>query len=103
MARETRSVYIFIIAERLSARHLILQHALGQCMYVCPSRSSTHARKDGGGVTRESSSLRVGWIAEVREACLRTMRIPSNFPSVAHEDPFVLHALIRMRARMAGA
>ena len=37
------------IAERLRARHLILQHALGQCMYVCmyvrPSRSSTHARE----------------------------------------------------------
>ena len=23
------------LAERLSARHLILQHALGQCMFVC--------------------------------------------------------------------
>ena len=69
-----------IIAERLSARHLILQHALGRCIFVrhallsvtllicpsrsivrhapylavtlyCPSRSSTHARKDGRGVT----------------------------------------------------
>ena len=63
------------LAERLSARHLILQHALGRCIFVrhallsvtllcpsrsivrhsvtlfCPSRSSTHARKDGGGVT----------------------------------------------------
>ena len=71
-----------MIAERLSARHLILQHALGQrmyvCMYICPSRpvycpshSSTHAREDGGGVTRERtcairSSSRVGWMAEVR-------------------------------------
>ena len=45
------------------------------CMYVylsiCPSRSSTHAREDGGGVTRERtcsirSSSRVGWMAEVR-------------------------------------
>ena len=49
---------VIIIAERLSARHLILQHALGQrmyiCMYyICPSHSSTHAREDGGGVTRE--------------------------------------------------
>ena len=43
-------------------------------MYVCnisPSRSSTHAREDGGGVTRERtcairSSSRVGWMAEVR-------------------------------------
>ena len=34
-----------VIAERLSARHLILQHALGRCMYICPSRSSTHARQ----------------------------------------------------------
>ena len=46
-----------VVAERLSARHIILQHALGQrmyvCMYICPSRSSTHAREDGGGVTRE--------------------------------------------------
>ena len=24
-----------VVAERLSARHLILQHALGQRMYVC--------------------------------------------------------------------
>ena len=67
------------IAERLSARHLILQHALGRCIFVChaplsvtlycpsrslfgrhaplsvtlycPSRSSTHVRKDGRGVT----------------------------------------------------
>ena len=60
-----------IIAERLSARHLILQHALGQrtyvCMYVCmyvylsvtpcTSRSSTHAREDGGGVTRERARV----------------------------------------------
>ena len=41
------------------------------CMYICPSRSSTHAREDGGGVTRERtcairSSSRVGWMAEVR-------------------------------------
>ena len=45
------------------------------CMYVgkyniiCPSRSSTHAREDGGGVTRERtcairSSSRVGWMAD---------------------------------------
>ena len=33
-----------LIAERISARHLILQHALGQCIYICPSRSSAHAR-----------------------------------------------------------
>ena len=44
------------IAERLNARHLILQHALDQCIYiyVCiyirPSRSSTHARVGPGGV-----------------------------------------------------
>ena len=78
-----------VVAERLSARHLILPHALGQhmyvcmyvylsvtlcmyvCMYICLSRSSTHAREDGGGVTRERtcairSSSRVGWMAEVR-------------------------------------
>ena len=24
---------------------VILQHALGRCMYICPSRSSTHARQ----------------------------------------------------------
>ena len=70
---------VAFIAERLSARHLILQHALGQrtyvcmyvCMYICPSRSSTHVREDGGGVTRERtcairSSSRVGWMAGVR-------------------------------------
>ena len=47
---------IVVVAERLSARHL---HALGRCIFVrhapylavtlplyCPSRSSTHARKD---------------------------------------------------------
>ena len=80
-----------IIAERLSARHLILQHALGRCIFVrhallsvtllcpsrsivrhapylavtlyCPSRSSTHARKDGRGVTHvyARTSSRVGW------------------------------------------
>ena len=79
------------IAERLSARHLILQHALGRCIFVrhaplsvtlycpsrslfgrhaplsvtlyCPSRSSTHARKDGRGVTHvyTRTSSRVGW------------------------------------------
>ena len=34
------------IAERLSAKHLILKQALGQyqCIYICLSRSSTHAR-----------------------------------------------------------
>ena len=43
---------------RLCLLQLILQHALGRriyiyiYMYVCPSRSSTHAREDGGGVTR---------------------------------------------------
>ena len=52
------SGYKYIIAERL---HLILQHALSRCIFFrhaplsvtlyCPSRSSTHARKDGGGVT----------------------------------------------------
>ena len=41
------------------------------CIYICPSHSSTHAREDGGGVTRERtcairSSSRVGWMAEVR-------------------------------------
>ena len=38
------------------------------CMHSCPSRSSTHAREDGGGETRERtrSSSRVGWMAEVR-------------------------------------
>ena len=74
-----KSLVFRIIAERLSARHLILQHALGRCIFVrhaplsvtlycpsrslfgrhaplsvtlyCPSRSSTHARKDGRGVT----------------------------------------------------
>ena len=60
----------YVIAERLSARHLI---PLGMyvCMYICPSRSSTHAREGGGGVTRERTcairlSSRVGWMAEVR-------------------------------------
>ena len=55
------------------ARHLILQHALGRCIFVrhaplsvtlyCPSRSSTHARKDGRGVTHvyARTSSRVGW------------------------------------------
>ena len=43
---------VHIIAERLSARHLILQHALGRCIFVrhallsvtllCPSRSIVH-------------------------------------------------------------
>ena len=75
-ARPTK-LSIALVAERLSARHIILQHALGQRMYVCmyiyicPSRSSTHAHEDGGGVTRERtcaihSSSRVGWMAEVR-------------------------------------
>ena len=45
--------YGTIFAERLSARHLILQDALGQSMYVYmyirPSRSSTHARVGPGG------------------------------------------------------
>ena len=82
-----------IIAERPSARHLNLQHALGQCIFVrhallsitllcpslsfvrhaplsvtlfCPSRSSTHPRKDGGGMTHVymRSSSRVGWMGE---------------------------------------
>ena len=67
------------VSEHLSARHLILQRALGQCIhicplcyvYVCPSCSSTHACEDGGGLTCVRgtyirSSLHVGWMAEVR-------------------------------------
>ena len=50
------------IAECISARHLILQHALGQ--YVCPSRSSAHAHARDACTCAVRS--RVGWMAEVR-------------------------------------
>ena len=49
-----------LIAERISARHLILQHDLGQCIYICPSRSSAHARAG-----RDTCSSCVRWMAEV--------------------------------------
>ena len=36
-----------VIAERLSARHLILQHALGQCMFVRHALLCMRARMAG--------------------------------------------------------
>ena len=81
-----------LVAERLSTRHLILQHALGQCMfvclyvcmyvcmYICPSHFCTHARIEGPGVVACMcmKAEAGGWICSrshafspVREAKLR--------------------------------